>query len=94
MKVLVYLNNNSERDVMIKRYLRRVRLDQRPTTLKRLLFIGLQKHLGNKQQADRVQGKASKRRPDDDTVPSAAMIHSLGGFNIKTLITQAKKNGA
>ena len=93
MKVLVYLNNNSERDVMIKRYLRRVRLDQRPTTLKRLLFLGLQKHLGNKQQADRVQGKASKRRPDDDTVPSAETIHSLGGFNIKTLITDAKKRG-
>ena len=93
MKVLVYLNNNSERDVMIKRYLRRVRLDQRPTTLKRLLFIGLQKHLANKQQADHVQGQPSKRRPDDDTVPSAEMIHSLGGFNIKTLITQAKKNG-
>lgn len=93
MKVLVYLNNNSERDVMIKRYLRRVRREQRPTTLKRLLFIGLQKHRGNKQQADRVQGKASKRRPDDDTVPSAAKIHSLGEFNIKALITQAKKSG-
>jgi hypothetical protein len=93
MKVLVYLNNNSERDVIIKRYLRRVRLDQRPTTLKRLLFIGLQKHLANKQQADHVQGQPSKCRPDDDTVPSAEMIHSLGGFNIKTLITQAKKSG-
>ncbi len=93
MKVLVYLNNNSERDVIIKRYLRRVRLDQRPTTLKRLLFIGLQKHLGNTQQADHVQEKPSKHRPDDDTIPSADMIHSLGGFNIKTLITQAKKSG-
>ena len=92
MKVLVYLNN-SERDVMIKRYLRRVRLDQRPTTLKRLLSIGLQKHLGNKQQAEGVQGKPSKRRPDDGMVPSAEAIHSLGGFNIKTLITQAKKSG-
>lgn len=93
MKVLVYLNNNSERDAMIKRYLRRVRREQRPTTLKRLLFIGLQKHLANKQQGDHVQGQPSKRRPDDDTVPSAEMIHSLGGFNIKTLITQAKKSG-
>lgn len=93
MKVLVYLNNNSERDAMIKRYLRRVRREQRPTTLKRLLFIGLQKHLANKQQADHVQGQPSKRRPDDDTVPSAEMIHSMGGFNIKTLITQAKKSG-
>ena len=93
MKVLVYLNNNSERDAMIKRYLRRVRREQRPTTLKRLLFIGLQKHLANKQQADHVQGQPSKRRPDDDTVPSAEMIHSLGRFNIKTLITQAKKSG-
>jgi len=93
MKVLVYLNNNSERDAMIKRYLRRVRREQRPTTLKRLLFIGLQKHLANKQQANHVQGQPSKRRPDDDTVPSAEMIHSLGGFNIKTLITQAKKSG-
>lgn len=93
MKVLVYLNNNSERDAMIKRYLRRVRREQRPTTLKRLLFIGLQKHLANKQQADHVQGQPSKRRPDHDTVPSAEMIHSLGGFNIKTLITQAKKSG-
>jgi hypothetical protein len=92
MKVLVYLNNHSERDVVIKRYLRRVRLDQRPTTLKRLLFLGLQTHLANKPPAARLQEQPRKRRTDDDTIPSSDILQSLGEFNIKTLITQAKKS--